>query len=106
MGGFDADDFGVGMMLIACNAVTASANDDCEDRQTINEGEVTPWTLVGATLDGPSTTCNSFVDSERDVWFNYTATCAGGVNITFRVLPLVPARIFAFPIWGCTSWIM
>ena len=60
-------------MLIACNTVTAPANDDCEDRQVLVDGVTTPWTLVGTTLDGPPTTCNSFVPSERDAWFNYTA---------------------------------
>jgi hypothetical protein len=83
VGGFDDNDFGNGIMLITFLPITVPPNDDCEDRLTINDGELTPWTLVGATLDGPSTTCNPFVVSERDVWFNYTATCGGLAQITF-----------------------
>ncbi len=59
-------------------------NDDCSDAITISD-EVTPFSNVSATTDGPSEPelCTFFgePDIASDVWYRYTASCTGTVTV-------------------------
>src|SRR4030095_1604420 len=57
-------------------------NNKCANAIVVNNG-ATNWSNAFATTDGPaggpSNGCEQFMD--RDIWFNYTATCNGAIII-------------------------
>jgi hypothetical protein len=69
-----------GTLSISC--ATPTANDDCDLREDITDG-TTSFNTIGATNDGPDTfSCAHLPPNSGDVWFNYTATCTGVLDIT------------------------
>ncbi len=70
--------------MIVSKSSEAPANDDCANAEPALNG-ITPFTNVGATTDGtsePSMCSFSGSDAvDSDVWFQYTASCTGDLNI-------------------------
>ncbi len=60
-------------------------NDNCEDAITVVDGD-TPFSTVGATTDGPvdgaAGPCADDFVGFNDVWFDYTVSCTGFLNVT------------------------
>ncbi len=60
------------------------ANDDCENRTPIEDGQ-TPFSTLGATTDGISHEdqgCQYDGQVYNDIWYNYTATCTGTLTVS------------------------
>lgn len=74
-GGFNAAQ---GTILINVTCSPALNNDECSSALTIVDGVNGPYDNLTATTSAPAWGCAS---GGNDVWFEYTATCAG--NVTF-----------------------
>ena len=79
-------------------------NDVCALAANVGPGSFL-FTNVGANTDGPPQPCGGFTGlpgQDSDVWFRYTATCAGISTITIAPVPVppsIPDRLLAvYPI--------
>ncbi len=88
---FSAESSFQGSMTLAC--FTPPANDDCAASVSIFQG-VTPYDATAATSDGPG----GCFFTAGDVWYDYTATCTGGLNVSIGPMNnTVPVAIYS----GC-----
>jgi hypothetical protein len=80
--------------------ITPPANDFCVNATPINAGTYA-WNNCGANTDGPTTgTCVP----QRDVWFSYTAPCAGAVQLSTCGSPIdTVLAVYSGPCTALTS---
>jgi hypothetical protein len=76
VGTFAGGTGGVGELTITPSVPPAPANDNCAAATSVGNG-VFPYSTCGATNDGPAG-CGA----TNDVWFRYTAPCAGTSTVT------------------------
>jgi len=58
------------------------ANDDCEDRLPITDGD-TFYDTTGTTTDGPvHPECQFDGQTYHDIWYNYNASCSGTLTVS------------------------
>ena len=55
-------------------------NDNCLDRKPILQDDLTPFSTVGATTDGPNPA--SCVDINQDIWYNFTPLADDNYDIS------------------------
>jgi hypothetical protein len=87
VGGWNEGDFGTGTLTVTGpgGGPTGPENDDCADAIDVTEGTIA-FTNVDATTDGPdepdACTFFDYSDVGSDVWYRYTASCAGTATVS------------------------